>query len=91
MKIINQLKNMRNLEASPEEEMKQFILSLASELNLDEGHVLPARTLIHRSFHLNPKQRDALVPALESLIEDGIFEEKNDSVFLTSKGKDVLY
>jgi len=79
------------IESTPVEEMKKFILSLASELNLDEGHVLPTNVLRHKTVNLNPKQRDALVPALEALIQEGIFEEKNGSPFLTSKGKDILY
>lgn len=92
MKIIDQLRNLRSLDSSPEEEMKVFILSLASELRLDEGHSLPSNVLMHRTINLNPKQRDALVPALEKLVEDGVFEETADGrILLTAKGKDALY
>ena len=85
MKISAFLNDIRKVESSPEEEMKQFVLALARELNLDTGHVLPERVLISRSFSLNPKQKEALVPAINCLISDGIFEEKDGSVFLTEK------
>jgi len=92
MKIIDQLRDLRSLDSSPEEEMKRFILSLASELRLDEGHALPPNVLMHRTINLNPKQRDALVPALEKLVEEGVFKETEDGrVLLTAQGKDVLY
>ncbi len=92
MKISDQLRNLRNLDSSPEEEMKRYILSLASEIRMDEGHALPPNLLMHRTINLNPKQKDALVPALEKLIEEGVFEETADGrVLLTTKGKDILY
>lgn len=92
MKITDQLRNLRKLESSPEEEMKSFILSLASELRLDEGHALPPNVLMIRTINLNPKQKDALLPALEKLMEEGVFEETDDGrVLLTAKGKDILY
>lgn len=91
MKISDMLQNVRSLESTPEDEMRQYILSLANELNLNEGHVLPMNVLFHRTINLNPKQREALEPAINKLIEEGIFEERDGNAFLTAKGKDVLY
>ena len=92
MKINELLNSIRNFDSSPEDEMKRFILSLAIELRLDEGHALPLKVLMFRSFSLNPKQKDALVPALKKLIEEQIFEEKTDgNILLTAKGKDFIY
>lgn len=91
MTISDFLNDIRKIESSPEEEMKQFVLALAREFNLDTGHVLPERVLMSRSFSLNPKQKDALVPAINNLISEGIFEEKDGSAFLTEKGRDILY
>ena len=88
MKIGDQI---RGLESSPEDEMKQFVLSLARELNLDTGHVLLDRVLMSRISNLNPKQKAALVPAINALVSEGIFEEREGSIFLTEKGRDVLY
>ncbi len=90
MKITDNLIESRNFKSSPEEEMKEFVLSLARELNLDTGHTLPDKTLSFRSIHLNPKQRDALIPAIEALIAEGLFEEKNGSIHLTKKGRDLI-
>jgi hypothetical protein len=91
MKISDMVNSFKNLESNPEEEMKSYILSLARELNLDEGHVLPVRVLLHRAIKFNPKQRDALEPALNSLITEGYFEEKDGKAFLTAQGKNALY
>lgn len=92
MNFRDQLKGLRSMESSPEEEMRQFVLSLASELRLDEGHALPPHVLMNRAINLNPKQKDALLPAIEKLVEEDIFEETSDGrVLLTAKGKDILY
>lgn len=91
MKISDFKNKMKESQSSPEEEMKSYILSLARELNLDTGHVLPARVLFHRTINFNPKQREALEPAINKLIEEGVFEERDDQAFLTDKGRDILY
>ncbi len=83
--------HMKSATDSPTEEMKEYIPSLARELNLDTGHALPVRVLFHRTISFNPKQRDALEPAINELISDGIFEERNNTAFLTKSGRDLLY
>lgn len=80
-----------SFKSSPEDEMRSFILSFAREFNLDTGHVLPTKPLLPRTFNLNPKQKDALIPAIESLTKEGVFEEKEGQYFLTKTGRDVLY
>jgi len=91
MKISDMLNEDRGLQSSPEEEMKKFILSLAKELCLDTGHFLPMKVLLDRTTNLNPKQREALEPAINALIEEGVFEKRDGIAFLTEKGRDVLY
>ena len=91
MKISDMVNNMKGLQSSPEEEMKSYILSLASELRLDVGHVLPMRVLFHKTINFNPKQREALEPAINALIEEGYFEERDGKALLTDKGRDTLY
>lgn len=91
MNIEDQRRRLRGLGSSSEDEMKRFVLSLAKELNLDTGDALPEGVLMSRSLNLNPKQRDALFPAIKALVSEGIFEEKEGSVFLTEKGRDALY
>lgn len=78
-------------ETSPVDEMKEFILSLAKELNLDTGHCLLDRVLMVRTTKLNPKQKEALSEAIESLVSEDIFEAKEGQLFLTGKGRDLLY
>ncbi|MGR5130615.1 hypothetical protein ACQKP8_26895 [Photobacterium alginatilyticum] len=91
MKISDFKNSIKDMRPTAEDEMKTFILSLSRDLNLDMGHVLPMNVLFHRTIRLNPKQRDALEPALNSLIEDGIFEERDGKAFLTEKGRNTLY
>ncbi|CAD5268934.1 MULTISPECIES: hypothetical protein [Halomonadaceae] len=91
MKISDMKQNIREADLSPEDEMKSYILSLAADLRLDTGHVLPIRVLLHRTLSFNPKQREALQPALNTLISEGYFEEKDDKAFLTEKGRDAIY
>ena len=91
MKISDMMSSINAQQISPLEEMKNYIVSLARELRLDEGHVLPTNVLLHKTINLNPKQRDALEPAINSLIDDGFFEERDGKAFLTGKGKDLLY
>ena len=84
--------NSLNEELTPLEEMKKFFKSLAAELNLDEGNALPPQVVTSRAIGLNPKQRDAIVSALEELVEEGVFEETdNGNIALTAKGKDLIY
>jgi len=91
MKISDLINNINAQQATPLEEMKEYIVSLARELRLDVGHVLPEKVLFFKTMTFNPKQRDALEPAINSLIEDGFFESRDGKVFLTSNGRDTLY
>lgn len=91
MKISHMIQNIRGGDSSPEDEMKSYILSLAADLKLDAGHVLPVRVLSNRALNFNPKQQEALEPALYALIAEGYFEEKDGKAFLTEKGRDAIY
>ncbi len=91
MNVSDFTSSISNSKSSVEDDMKNLILSLSREFKLDVGHVLPERPLLHKTTNLNPKERDALTPALNALIADGIFEERNGKAFLTEKGRDLLY
>lgn len=77
--------------SSPVAEMKQYLVSFIREMNLDTGHALPSRTLMSRSLRFNPRQKEALVPALEELVKDGFLEKRDDSYFLTELGREKIY
>ena len=77
---------------SPKEKMKKFILSLSNELHLEKGHTIPMSILLQKAMVIDSEEeREAVIPALESLVEDGYFECRDDSYFLTQKGKDQLF
>lgn len=78
-------------KSSPIEDMKQFVLSFIRELKLDVGHALPEKPLFAQFIRLNPKQKDALLPAIEELGKDGVLEKKGDSWLLTPAGRDLIY
>ena len=72
--------------------VKSEILGCLADCNADAGHALNERALLHqRAIHWNPKQKDALKPAENELVEAGILEERNGCYFLTQKGVDLLY
>ena len=91
MNISDFTNSISNSQSSVEDDMKNLILSLSREFKLDVGHVLPEKPLLLKIINLNPKKIEALIPALNALIEDGIFEDKNGKAFLTEKGRDLLY
>lgn len=82
--------NSFDMQTSSEDEMKRFILSITTDFNLDVGDSLPLRVLRSRLININLKQKEALSPAIYNLIGDGIFEEKNDCLILTEKGKGLF-
>ena len=91
MKISDALKDIRGAQSSPEDEMKRYVLSLAKDLRLDTGHVLPMRVLRKKTINFNPKEQEALARAIDALIEEGVFEKRDGKPFLTDRGKNVLY
>lgn len=88
MKIQNLVNSFKS---SPLDEMKSFVLSFSRQYNLDTGDLLPARPLALKAISLNPKQQEALEPAITALVNDDIFEEKNGQYYLTANGRNVLY
>jgi hypothetical protein len=80
-----------SVKPSQIEDMKAFLLNMAKELNLDEGHTFPIRLLMTKMTRMNPKEKEAIEPAFDSLVIDGIFEKRDDSYFLTENGKNTIY
>ena len=76
---------------SGDNDMRKFILDVARDCTLDVGHTLPWNVVFHKSLNFNPKQHDDLSHALNDLIEEGIFEKKNNGDCLTQKGFKLLY
>jgi hypothetical protein len=85
------LYNETSVQSSQVEDMKHFLLKMAKELNLDEGHTFPIRLLMTKMTRMNPKEKEAIEPAFDSLVIDGIFEKRDDSYFLTENGKNTIY
>lgn len=77
------------------EELKGLIMNEFRKLKCKEGHCLPLRNLQFGLFNsLNPKEKDLIEEALNSLHNEGMFEYKEnkpDALFLTKKGFDGLY
>lgn len=71
--------------------MKKWIIAFAREFNLDTGHVIPKGPFMMRVGKLNPVQKDAVFEALETLVNDGIFDDKGENFILTEKGRNELY
>ncbi len=72
-------------------DVKQMILGMAVEFRLDTGHSFPMRPLGSRMHRMNPKQKDALVPAFEELTKEGYFEERDGHYYLTEQGRNWIY
>jgi len=90
---IQDLKNsLRNSIDGPLlEEMKQFVIDFAREINLDTGQVLEPRSLRIKTAKLSLKQQDALLPAIETLTEKNVFENCDGKFLLTEKGRELIY
>jgi predicted transcriptional regulator len=72
--------------------VKADILAFMAEHRLDVGHVLPERPFyFQRAIHYTPPQQDAIAPALESLVADGVLEQRGNGYFLTPIGFKRLY
>lgn len=74
------------------EEVKADILNFMAERNAEIGHVLPERPFYSRVIQsYNPKQQDAIEPALASLVTEGLLEKGHNGYFLTELGYQHLY
>ncbi|MBP9991469.1 MAG: hypothetical protein KBT27_04790 [Prevotellaceae bacterium] len=77
------------------EELKDLIMNEFRKLKCKEGECLPFRNLQFGLFNsLNPKEKDLVEDALNSLHNEGLLEYKEnkpDALFLTKKGFDGLY
>lgn len=74
------------------EVIKNEVMSFMAKYKLDVGHVLPTRPFAaHVQREFNPHQRDLLSSALQSLIDEGYLENKNNSICLTLLGYERIY
>jgi len=72
--------------------VKEDILSFLAEHGADAGHVLAMHPFYHqRVIHYSPPEKDSLPAALESLVADGLLEERNGNYFLTEQGLSRIY
>jgi predicted transcriptional regulator len=72
--------------------VKREILELFAESRARTGDALNVRALLHsRMVRWNPKQRDALQPAVDELASEGLVVKRDDNCFLTDKGVDYIY
>ena len=79
-----------NQEDTRLNEMKEYVKSLARSQRLDVGHCI-TWNIQNVKINLNPLQQDLLPEAIEALVNDGLFEMRNDQHYLTEKGKISIY
>jgi len=70
--------------------MKEYVKSLARSQKLDVGYCI-TWNIQNVNINLNSLQQDLLPKAIEALVIEGLFEERNDQHYLTEKGKMSIY
>lgn len=71
---------------------KKEIMEYFAEIRADVGYALNDRSFFHsRMKNWNPMQKNAFGPAIESLLDDGLIEDKGNTIVLTEKGVEAIY
>lgn len=72
--------------------VKDAILSYFTKSNARPDHAFNTKAfMLNHVSNWNPKQKQGLEPAMQSLIEDGFVEERENGYFLTQVGYDNIY
>jgi len=72
--------------------VKNTILKYFASSNARAGHAFNTKSfMLAQVSNWNPKEKIGLEPAMSSLIEEGILEERDGNYFLTEKGYDSIY
>ncbi len=74
--------------------MAEWILDFFRKANVDAGQIIMFRSIQHKLYELNPKERELFVPVANELIDNGYFtyeEGTPQSLRLTEKGRDYIY
>lgn len=75
-------------------EMAEWILDFFRRSKVDAGQIIMFRSIQHKLYELNPKERELFVPVANELIEKGYFtyeEGTPQCLRLTEKGRDYIY
>ena len=75
-------------------EMAEWILDFFRRANVDAGQIIMFRSIQHKLYELNPKERELFVPVANELIDNGYFtyeEGTPQCLRLTEKGRDYIY
>lgn len=75
-------------------EMAEWILDFFRRAKVNAGQIIMFRSIQHKLYELNPKERELFVPVANELIENGYFtyeEGTPQCLRLTEKGRDYIY
>jgi hypothetical protein len=74
------------------EKVKSDIISFLKNENADVGNAFNMLSFFHsKALHYNPKEKDAVDKAFALLVDEGIFEVKEQNYILTEHGVDTIY
>lgn len=74
------------------EKVKQDICDYFAKNNAGVGHSFDARGFgFNVMLGYNPNEKEAVVPAMEQLVAEGLVEQRNGSYFLTQPGYERIY
>lgn len=75
-------------------EMAEWILDFFRRAKVDAGQIVMFRSIQHKLYELNPKERELFVPVANELINNGYFSYEDGTpqcLRLTEKGRDYIY